>query len=196
MDAAFDRKQGKRVGREAAAALGGERFFPVLMPDGAMLRARGDDWGLKPASKPGARVAWHELKVGLVIRMPESPAGHRRGSAKYYVASVGAPEAIGRQSLLDRLLGASPVSWDASQCATLRREAAYFRSHADHLDYPESTRAGLPLGSGSMESGCSQLQCRFKRPGQFWGPAGERNLLALELTWRNGDWPALWAKAG
>jgi hypothetical protein len=277
---AFDHQGNKEAVREAALELKGEGAFSmVLMLDGTMLRSRGDDWGLKPSSAPGERVAWHELKAGLVIRLPESASGKRVEAAKYYVATDGGPEEAGRKlyaealrrgleqarrvyviadgavwiwrlaeehfpacvgtldyyhasehlwalarslwkddgeagkwvdplleglkyrgggellSVLEELLRkAEETEWNAEQRQTLRREAAYFRSHASRLDYPKAKRLGMPLGSGAMESACSQLQGRFKRPGQFWSKPGERNLLALELAWRNRDWNKLWAQ--
>lgn len=275
---AFDLGGGKAVSREAGAGLAGERFSMVLMLDGTMLRNRGVDWGLKPATAPGERVAWHELKAGLVIRLPAIMCG--RGAEKFYVASAGEAASIGRKlyaealrrgleqaervyviadgavwiwrlaaehfpegvgtldfyhasehlwvlarslfgesgsaaqawvepllhnlkhgggedllSLLERLVQSPDASWDAAQREVLRRESNYFHSHAEHLDYSRARREGMPLGSGAMESACSQLQGRFKRPGQFWSPSGEQHLLALELAWRNGDWPKLWAMA-
>ena len=102
---AFDLQGNREVVREAARELKGEPpFSMVLMLDGTMLRSRGKDWGLKPASVPGERVAWHELKAGLVIRLPESsPDGPRRELAKYYVASDGDPESVGRRLYAEAL---------------------------------------------------------------------------------------------
>ncbi len=68
----------------------------ALMLDGTMPRSRGKDWGLKPESLLGDRVAWHELKAGLVVRLPESSTGKRPVPEKYYVATAGGPEAVGR----------------------------------------------------------------------------------------------------
>jgi hypothetical protein len=31
-----------------------------------------------------------------------------------------------------------------------------------------------------VEATCRQLQCRFKRPGQFWSQAGDEALMTLE----------------
>ncbi len=260
VETAFDLQGGKVVSRQAGAALHGERFSLVLMLDGTMLRSRGKDWGLRPASAAGERVAWHELKAGLVIRVPEESNGKRHAAAKYYVAADGGPEAVGRklyaealrrgleqagrvyviadgavwiwrlaaehfpgsvetldfyhasehlwalarslwgeegeaarewvvpllghlkrhggselQSVLSELLSSSVCRWNDGQRQVLSREAAYFRGHASRLDYPGAKGAGLPLGSGSMESACSQVQGRFKRPGQFWSRGGERH---------------------
>jgi hypothetical protein len=95
--------------------------------------------------------------------------------------------------VLEELLKTPDKALSAEQCKALNREVAYFRNHADRLDYPKAKRLGMPLGSGSMESACSQIQNRFKCTGQFWSKPGERNLLALEMAWRNRDWNALWA---
>lgn len=77
---------------------------------------------------------------------------------------------------------------------TLRREAAYFETHKDHLDYGRGAAAGEPIGSGAIESTCRQHQCRFKRPGQFWTKDGDEALLALEIFWRNGRWNELFPR--
>jgi hypothetical protein len=98
----------RRMVREATRDCPDGEFSLALMLDGTMLRSRGQDWGLKPASLPGDRVAWHELKAGLVIRNPESLAGRcgrRPDTEKYYVATAGGPEDVGRAL---NALGPSP----------------------------------------------------------------------------------------
>jgi hypothetical protein len=97
--------------------------------------------------------------------------------------------------VLEELWTAPGRGHAAERREVLRRELEYFRNHESRLDYPRARREGMPLGSGAMESACSQLQGRFKRPGQFWSKPGERNLLALELAWRNGDWDEIWARS-
>ncbi|NQU41670.1 ISKra4 family transposase [bacterium] len=76
------------------------------------------------------------------------------------------------------------------------REAAYFESHRDRLDYETGAEAGEPIGSGAMESTCRQYQCRFKRPGQYWSTDGDEALFALETFWRSGRWHLLFPHAG
>ena len=282
VSAAFELHKGKEAVRRAEHERKGDSFVMVLMLDGMMLRNRGEDWGLKPASAPGERVVWHELKAGLVICLPEASAvkEKRKKFEKYYVADAGGPEMLGRKlyaeawrrglgrakrvyvvsdgavwiwnlvgehfpgstetldfyhasehlwalarvlwgqdeekvrawvspllstlkhrggvellPLLEELLTAKEAKtpkMSAERRKELNREVAYFRSHASRLDYPKAQRQGMPLGSGSMESACSQIQGRFKCTGQFWSQPGERHLLALELAWRNRDWDALW----
>jgi len=53
-------------------------------------------------------------------------------------------------------------------------------------------RRGWPIGSGPVESACRTRQCRRKRVGQFWTPAGLRHLDALEEARDHGHWDNLW----
>lgn len=76
-----------------------------------------------------------------------------------------------------------------------QREANYFETHKDHLDYSRGAQAGEPIGSGAIESTCRQYQCRFKRAGQFWSIKGDEALLALETFWRNDRWSTLFPHA-
>ena len=68
----------------------------------------------------------------------------------------------------------------------------YFKTHRDHLHYQRNASNGAPVGSGSVESLCSQMQNRFKRTGQFWSPIGLRHLLVLDVLTRNNDLDYLW----
>jgi len=279
VERALDPRGNREVVREAELARKGECFSMVVMLDGTMLRLRGQDWGMKPASVASEeRVVWHELKAGVVLRIPESSApGKRLEVGKWYVASADGPEAVGRKlyaealrrgleqaervyviadgaawiwrvaeehfpgsveqldfyhasehlwalarslwkeegeasrqwavpllhalkhqgggellAALEQLRKTMAESLNASQRQDLDREAAYFRNHASRLDYPGAKRRGMPLGSGTMESACSQIQGRFKRPGQFWTRPGEKALMTLDMAWRNRDWNEIW----
>ena len=76
--------------------------------------------------------------------------------------------------------------------AAVRTPVEYFQTHREHIHYGKVAGQGGPIGSGSVESLCSQLQNRFKRTGQFWKPFGLRRLLALDVLLRNEDFDALW----
>ena len=69
----------------------------------------------------------------------------------------------------------------------VKTEVNYFKAHRDHLHYQAVDEQGGPIGSGAVESLCSQLQDRFKRTGQFWTRTGLRHLLAVEEALRNRD---------
>ena len=73
----------------------------------------------------------------------------------------------------------------------IQREIKYFQTHRDHLHYQDNAAKGFPVGSGAVESGCSQFQGRFKRTGQFWNSASMGHLQALKVARHNGDWEEL-----
>jgi hypothetical protein len=75
-----------------------------------------------------------------------------------------------------------------------KREQEYFQRHREHVHYQAVAARGCPVGSGAMESFCSQMQGRFKRSGQFWSKQGMADLLALDTARRNLDWDALWTQ--
>jgi hypothetical protein len=74
----------------------------------------------------------------------------------------------------------------------IRREQNYFAEHAGRLNYQKLARRGWPIASGPVESACRSRQCRRKRVGQFWTPAGLRHLDALEEARDHGRWEELW----
>ena len=81
---------------------------------------------------------------------------------------------------------------DEDKRKPVQREVNYFQNHREHLHFQRVEAAGCPMGSGAMESTCSQFQDRFKRTGQFWTLPGENHLMALELARRNEDWDDIW----
>jgi predicted membrane protein len=77
------------------------------------------------------------------------------------------------------------------QQKTVEREIGYFNRHVNRMDYKNGKQLKQPLGSGAMESTCSQYQCRFKRTGQFWSLAGDEAFLALQTLHWNERWHLL-----
>lgn len=75
---------------------------------------------------------------------------------------------------------------------TLRRETNYFQDHKEHIHYKQLASEGCPIGSGTVESGCSQIQDRFKRTGQYWTLPGKNHLMTLDVARRNNDWDEIW----
>jgi hypothetical protein len=74
----------------------------------------------------------------------------------------------------------------------VNREINYFRNHREHLDYADLAARNAPIGSGSMESACSQFQDRLKRRGQFWSPRGLAHMLAIDVAVKNNTLQFLW----
>jgi hypothetical protein len=69
----------------------------------------------------------------------------------------------------------------------LRRERGYFRTNAARMDYAAAKDAGLPIGSGAVESLARHLvQLRLKRPGARWSLAGAQAILTLRAHLKSG----------
>jgi hypothetical protein len=92
--------------------------------------------------------------------------------------------------LQELIAPAAPRCPDAQE--VVEREANYFKTHQDHMDYKAIHRAGAPIGSGAVESLGAQLQRRFRCSGQFWLRPGLSHLLKLAVTFRNKDDSYLW----
>jgi hypothetical protein len=62
----------------------------------------------------------------------------------------------------------------------LRSLAGYVENNYRRMDYPAFREAGLPTGSGPVESACKNLvQMRLKRPGCRWNRRSVRQMVAL-----------------
>lgn len=73
----------------------------------------------------------------------------------------------------------------------LEREINYFTTHREHIHYQDNAAKGFPVGSGAIESACSQFQNRFKRTGQFWKSESLGRLQSLKVARQDGDWDEL-----
>jgi hypothetical protein len=79
----------------------------------------------------------------------------------------------------------------ARAAAAAAKAVEYYQSNQARMKYAQGEARGEPVGSGPIEATCRQLQCRFKRPGQFWSTTGDEALLCLETFWRNDRWELL-----
>ena len=77
------------------------------------------------------------------------------------------------------------------QRAAIEQQIGYFKEHKDRMDYKKGKQLGQPVGSGAIESTCSQYQRRMKLTGQFWSLEGDEAFLALATLHRNGRWHQL-----
>ena len=94
----------------------------------------------------------------------------------------------GPKTLMDAIAEAEEKKIaDKERRDTVRREASYFRDHEEHMGYRTARREGVPIGSGAMESQCSQNQNRFKRRGQFWSKGGFASFLEAYVWYTNEE---------
>jgi len=87
---------------------------------------------------------------------------------------------------LEELLAGNPTD------PIITREVNYFQNHRDHLNYAGVAARNAPIGSGSMESACSQFQDRLNRRGQFWSPHGLAHMLVVDVAVKNDTLQFLW----
>ena len=96
---------------------------------------------------------------------------------------------------LAALLEATHLSESARQ--TLTNVYTYLKTHEDHIHYEHFKAAGLPIGSGLVESACKWLiQQRFKGVGMRWSEAGFNHLLHLRLAWVNQRFDSFFPDVG
>ena len=84
--------------------------------------------------------------------------------------------------------------------APVRACYRYISNRDGQFDYQGALEAGLPIGSGEIESGHRYvIQDRLKRPGAWWKPENAENMLALRVLRANNDWnfycDRLWQQA-
>ncbi len=90
-------------------------------------------------------------------------------------------------------LVANPPRQDQATRTAIDSANNYFQSHREHMNYARAAKDGLPIGSGSMESQCSQFQNRLKCRGQFWSKKGFASLLDVSVRYQNQELASLWA---
>ena len=101
-----------------------------------------------------------------------------------------------KNGVLDVIEGLEELGTTLSRITVAQREAidrqiGYFTEHKNRMDYKNGKSLGQPVGSGAIESTCSQYQRRLKLPGQFWSLAGDEAFLALATLHRNDRWNQL-----
>lgn len=105
----------------------------------------------------------------------------QRGSRELLLEEDG-PQRI-RQTLRDVLDAGNAVNPDE-----LRKNLAYLDNHKDRMPYRELKDAGLPVGSGVMESAIKQIDTvRLRRPGMKWSRRGADQMIRLRATHLSGS---------
>ena len=81
----------------------------------------------------------------------------------------------------------------ADKDAPVRACYRYISNRPDFLDYQGALAAGLPIGSGEIESAHRYvIQNRLKRSGAWWTLDNLGNMLALRVLRANREWEDYW----
>lgn len=132
-----------------------------------------------------------EERVGLVAQAAlgtDSAAARTWIDARLDKLWQGKPRAM--LSALAHLAAKAP----RAAKALVQENIVYFQNQQGRLHYDQYRAAGLPIGSGTVESAATTLvHLRLKRPGRGWSRANAQSMLAalsefnsrrFELTWR------------
>lgn len=77
--------------------------------------------------------------------------------------------------------------------AAVRRCERYLKERVEYLDYKGARAAGLPIGSGEIESGHrTVVQARLKLSGAWWKADNAEKMLALRTCRANQEWESYW----
>lgn len=85
----------------------------------------------------------------------------------------------------------------AEETSPVRACYQYLDNRRGQLDYRGAIEAGLPIGSGEVESGNrAVIQQRLKLPGAWWLEENASKMLAVRVTRANGEWQSYWKQRG
>lgn len=99
-----------------------------------------------------------------------------------------------RKKVLQALEPYLEPSSRAEEEAPVRQAHRYLSRRAEQLDYPGALAAGLPIGSGLIESGHRHvLQARLKQAGTAWLPNHAQQMAHLRVLRANHQWSSLWS---
>lgn len=187
-----------------AARMGPEQFGPRLLAEAARRGALAVvGWAGSPLQPrravlrrvivvaDGAPWIWHLAAEQFGTRV-EVVDWYHASEHLWTVAKALSPEkaavAAWAEARLNELWEQGPAPVQAALAAAraptpeaqevLRREQGYFRTNAARMDYPRYRAAGLPVGSGAVESAARHVvQQRLKRAGCRWSDAGGQALV-------------------
>lgn len=98
--------------------------------------------------------------------------------------------------VIEELAGQREAPTVPEENAPVRAAHRYLCNRPDTLDYPAALAAGLPIGSGLIESAHKHvLQARLKLPGCAWLPANAESIAQLRVLRSNHRWSDLWPLA-
>jgi hypothetical protein len=84
---------------------------------------------------------------------------------------------------------------DSSSDKPVRNAYRYIEQRRSNLKYPKARKAGLPIGSGEIESGHRHvIQQRMKIAGAWWREKNAQRMLGLRVARANGCWNSYWAR--
>lgn len=186
--------------------LGGPEGFGVKLSSEAGFRhwSRGDQsvvigdgavwiWNLAKIDYPSAAHVvdwWHakqHLFAAAALIYPESPdAALQWANQQADLLYAGKALQIAENLYAAAGMAAAPLA------DKLKTEAGFFYSNHERMQYSDFRLAGLPIGSGTVESGAKQTKHRVSAAGMRWSRSGLQNLLPLRAALMSDTFDLFW----
>jgi hypothetical protein len=93
---------------------------------------------------------------------------------------------------VDRIAHAIQRPAQPATHAARDREATYFTDNRARMQYRQFQAAKLPIGSGTVESGCKQFKARFAQAGMRWSRPGAIHLMPWRAALMSNRFDQLW----
>lgn len=138
-------------------------------------------------------VDWYHAKQHLYAAA-KLALGEGNPAAAQWVKDMRTPLYQGQIWQVVKGLGDLAAEYPSQQKA-LETEATYFENNKRRMQYLEVRDAGLPIGSGMVESGCKQFGARFNGAGMRWSRAGAERLLPIRAAILSQRFDEVWAQA-
>ena len=132
---------------------------------------------------------WHAVEKAWEFARVQYGAESRRGE-QFMDRLARDLRAGGVDGVLARLGRLKPTSPEAKE--RLDTLIKYYTDNRSRMRYDEYLRRGYGIGSGAVESAHKQVvHARFRQAGMRFSERGARNLLALRVLLRSGEWSLL-----
>lgn len=131
----------------------------------------------------------HLANAARLLKGEDTPAQRRWLNSRETQLYQGHAAAIADE------LTAAAETQPPSQAEPLRREAAYFHSNQQRMNYLEMREEEWPIGSGMVESAGKQFKHRFCGPGMRWSRTGAENLIPIRCAILSHRFDQLWERA-
>ena len=175
-----------------------EAFAPVLV---RTAQAQGF-FGANPSSIPADGAAWiwgvadrHFPQSTQIVdwyharqHLAEAAQARFPNQPQQATAWLQAQSDVLFEGPLDSLLA------DLNQ-ADLSEFAHYFETHRARMRYLDFQEAGLPIGSGSVESAVKQFKQRLTAPGMRWSRPGAERMIPIRAAVLDASFDARWSQA-
>ncbi len=76
----------------------------------------------------------------------------------------------------------------------LAQQSRYFERHKDRMQYLEFRKKGIPIGSGTVESGVKQFKQRLSASGMRWNADGANRMVLIRTAILSHEFDDLWDK--